>query len=113
LLCWQLGCRLLRDNLEGGRAAYGKRILATVSQEIDGRTRHRVQLHLADADGALHRVDDQMCRIERWDVRTLRRKTGGMLYQRTALSKQPDVGATFMPSRIDIFPSLAARGTGP
>ena len=30
-----------------------------------------------------------MCRIERWDVRTLRLKIGGMLYQRTALSKKP------------------------
>ena len=29
----------------------------------------------------------EMCRIERWDVRTLRKKIGGMLYQRTALSK--------------------------
>ncbi len=31
----------------------------------------------------------EMCRIERWDVRTLRQKIGGMLYQRTALSKKP------------------------
>ena len=31
-----------------------------------------------------------MCRIERWDVRTLRQKIGGMLFQHTALSKQPD-----------------------
>lgn len=31
----------------------------------------------------------EMCRIERWDVRTLRQKLGGMLYQRTALSKKP------------------------
>jgi predicted nuclease of restriction endonuclease-like (RecB) superfamily len=30
-----------------------------------------------------------MCRIERWSVRTLRRKIGGMLYERTALSKKP------------------------
>jgi hypothetical protein len=30
-----------------------------------------------------------MCRIERWDVRTLRLKIGGMLFQRTALSKKP------------------------
>ena len=29
----------------------------------------------------------EMCRIERWDVRTLRQKIGGMLFQRTALSK--------------------------
>jgi predicted nuclease of restriction endonuclease-like (RecB) superfamily len=28
-----------------------------------------------------------MCRIEHWDVRTLRKKIGGMLFQRTALSK--------------------------
>jgi hypothetical protein len=31
----------------------------------------------------------EMCRIERWDVRTLRLKIGGMLFQRTALSKKP------------------------
>ena len=28
-----------------------------------------------------------MCRFERWDVRTLRKKIGGMLFERTALSK--------------------------
>lgn len=33
-LCWQIGRRLLAENLEAGRAAYGKRILATVSQEL-------------------------------------------------------------------------------
>jgi predicted nuclease of restriction endonuclease-like (RecB) superfamily len=32
----------------------------------------------------------EMCRMERWSVRTLRRKIGGMLYERTALSKKPD-----------------------
>jgi predicted nuclease of restriction endonuclease-like (RecB) superfamily len=32
----------------------------------------------------------EMCRIERWSVRTLRQKIGGMLYDRTALSKKPD-----------------------
>ena len=31
----------------------------------------------------------EMCRIERWSVRTLRQKVGGMLYERTALSKKP------------------------
>ena len=31
----------------------------------------------------------EMCRIERWDVRTLRQKIGNMLFQRTALSKRP------------------------
>jgi predicted nuclease of restriction endonuclease-like (RecB) superfamily len=32
----------------------------------------------------------EMCRIERWDVRTLRQKIGGMLFQRTALSRKPE-----------------------
>jgi predicted nuclease of restriction endonuclease-like (RecB) superfamily len=31
----------------------------------------------------------EMCRVERWSVRTLRQKIGGMLFERTALSKKP------------------------
>ena len=34
LLCWHLGQRLLRENLQDGRAEYGERILATVSREL-------------------------------------------------------------------------------
>ena len=32
----------------------------------------------------------EMCRIERWNVRTLQKKIGSMLYERTALSRKPD-----------------------
>lgn len=32
----------------------------------------------------------EMCRVERWSVRTLREKINGMLYERTALSKKPE-----------------------
>lgn len=32
----------------------------------------------------------EMCRVERWSVRTLRNKINGMLYERTALSKKPE-----------------------
>lgn len=32
----------------------------------------------------------EMCRIERWSVRTLRERIDSMLYERTALSKKPD-----------------------
>lgn len=32
----------------------------------------------------------EMCRVERWSVRLLREKIGGMLYERTALSKKPE-----------------------
>lgn len=32
----------------------------------------------------------EMCRMERWSVRTLRKKIGSMLFERTAISKKPD-----------------------
>lgn len=33
----------------------------------------------------------EMCRIEKWNVRTLRKKISSMLYERTALSKKPEL----------------------
>lgn len=32
----------------------------------------------------------EMCRVQRWSVRSLKRQLDGMLYERTALSKKPD-----------------------
>ncbi len=32
----------------------------------------------------------EMCRMERWSVRTLRKKIGSMLFERTALSRKPE-----------------------
>jgi len=32
----------------------------------------------------------EMCRLERWSTRTLQAKIGGMLYERTALSRKPE-----------------------
>jgi len=32
----------------------------------------------------------EMCRIEKWNVRVLRKKIGSMLYERTAISKKPE-----------------------
>jgi len=120
LLCWHVGRRLLRENLQGGRAAYGKQILATVSQELTAEfgsgfsysalTRmarfaeimavedivatlsqelswSHFQALLPIKDPLARDFYAEMCRIERWDVRTLREKIGGMLYERTALSK--------------------------
>jgi hypothetical protein len=34
VLYWHVGQRLLKENLQDGRAAYGKKILATVSREL-------------------------------------------------------------------------------
>lgn len=122
LLCWHMGRRLASEHLQGGRAAYGKQILVTVSRELTadyGRgfshteLTRMVQFAQAFPDEAivvtlsqqlswshfhaLLPIKDplardfyaEMCRIERWDVRTLRQKIGGMLFQRTAVSKRP------------------------
>ena len=35
----------------------------------------------------------EMCRIEKWNVRTLENKVDSMLYERTALSKRPELVA--------------------
>lgn len=40
----------------------------------------------------------EMCRIEQWNVRTLRNKIDSMLYERTALSKKPE---TLIRTEID------------
>jgi hypothetical protein len=32
----------------------------------------------------------EMCRVQRWNVRTLRKQIGSMLFERTALSKKPE-----------------------
>ncbi len=110
-LCWQVGRRLLRENLLAGRAAYGKQILATLSQELTAEfgagfsytalTRmarfaewmidEKILATLSQTLGWNHFVEllpikdplardfyAEMCRIERWDVRTLRQKIGGM-----------------------------------
>ena len=109
LLCWHVGRRLLTENLHGGRAAYGKQILVTVSRELTaeyGRgfsyaeIARMIQFSQLFPDEsivvtlsqqlswshvhALLPIKDplardfyaEMCRIERWDVRTLRLKIG-------------------------------------
>ena len=62
-------------------------ILATLSQVLSWS--HVIEL-LPIKDPLARDFYAEMCRIERWDVRTLRQKIGGMLYERTALSKKPE-----------------------
>jgi predicted nuclease of restriction endonuclease-like (RecB) superfamily len=51
-----------------------------------------------------------MCRIEGWSVRTLRERIDSMLYERTALSKQPDAlirqGLAILRSKGDVTLAL-------
>jgi predicted nuclease of restriction endonuclease-like (RecB) superfamily len=54
----------------------------------------------------------EMCRIEGWSVRTLQERIDSMLYERTALSKQPDAlirqELAVLRSKGDVAPSLVA-----
>ena len=61
-------------------------IVAALSRQLSWS--HFVEIIPLKTD--LHReFYAEMCRVERWDVRTLREKIGGMLFERTALSSKP------------------------
>src|SRR5271157_2126887 len=62
-------------------------IVATLSRELSWS--HFVELITLD-DPLKRDFYAEMCRAERWSVRTLRYKIGHLLYERTALSKKPD-----------------------
>jgi predicted nuclease of restriction endonuclease-like (RecB) superfamily len=61
-------------------------IVVTLSQQLSWSHFHAL---LPIKDPLAREFYAEMCRIERWDVRTLRQKIAGMLFERTALSKRP------------------------
>lgn len=64
-----------------------QKILSTLSTKLSWS--HFVEI-LQVRDGLAREFYAEMCRMEIWSVRTLRKKIGGMLFERTALSKKPD-----------------------
>ena len=62
-------------------------IVSTLSTQLSWS--HFIEL-LPIRDPLAREFYAEMCRVERWDVRTLRRKIGGMLFERTALSRKPE-----------------------
>jgi len=63
-----------------------KDIVATLSRQLGWS--HLVEIIALD-DSLKRDFYAEMCRIENWSVRTLRSKIGGMLFERTGLSKKP------------------------
>ncbi len=61
-----------------------ERIVATLSQELSWS---HFQVLLPIKNPLEREFYAEMCRLERWDIRTFRGKIGSMLFQRTALSK--------------------------
>ena len=123
MLYWRIGRRINQEILKESRAEYGKRILATLSQQLSqsygsgfsySTLTRMVKFYESFQDKKIVATLSQqlswshfrellplekplqrdfyaeMCRIERWSVRTLRQKIDSMLYERTALSKKPD-----------------------
>lgn len=66
---------------------HDEQILATLSQ---GLSWSHFLLLIPIKDPLARDFYAEMCRLERWSVRTLRQKIGGMLYERTALSKNSE-----------------------
>lgn len=122
-LYWHIGDRIRREILSGKRAAYGERIVSTLSRQLTadyGRGFSKESLlrmirfvevfpdpkivstlltqlgwsHFLEIiqlkDPLRREFYAEMARLERWSVRTLQKKIGGMLYERTALSKKPE-----------------------
>jgi predicted nuclease of restriction endonuclease-like (RecB) superfamily len=124
VLYWQIGNRVRREILQGGRAGYGEQVLVRLSRELvteygqgfaEKNLRRMVQFAEVFPDSEIvvtlsrqlswshfmallplreplqREFYAEMCRVERWSVRVLRRKIDSMLYERTALSRKPDV----------------------
>ena len=57
----------------------------------------------------------EMCRVERWSVRTLRDRVDSMLFERTDLSKKPDerirLELDALHAQCDVTPPLLLRDT--
>jgi predicted nuclease of restriction endonuclease-like (RecB) superfamily len=65
-----------------------ERIVAALSQQLSWS--HFIEL-IPLKDGLKRDFYAEMCRIERWSVRTLRHKIDHLLYERTAVAKKPDL----------------------
>jgi predicted nuclease of restriction endonuclease-like (RecB) superfamily len=123
LMHWHIGDRIRREILQEERAAYGERIVATLSQQLErefGRgfsaqnLMHMIRFvevfsdekilstlsrqlgwsHFKEIiyikDRLKREFYTEMCRLEKWSVRTLRDRIDGMLFERTTLSGKPE-----------------------
>lgn len=85
-LNWSIGRRIRVDILREKRAAYGEEIVSTLSRQL-GWSHFKEIIYMNDQ--LKREYYAEMCRLERWSVRTLRQKIGSILFERTALSKKP------------------------
>ena len=67
-----------------------KQIVASMTQQLSWT--HFVML-IPIQDNLKRDFYAELCKIEKWNVRTLRKKIDSMLYERTAISKKPELVA--------------------
>ncbi len=77
----------LRRMVQFSEAFPDEQIVATLSRELSWS--HFVEI-LPLKQPLEREYYAEMCRIERWSVRTLRDRIGGQLYLRTAIAKKPE-----------------------
>ena len=66
---------------------YSQEICVTLSQQLSWS--HIIRL-ISIEDELKRNFYAEMCRLERWSVRTLRQKIDNMLFERTAIAKKPE-----------------------
>jgi predicted nuclease of restriction endonuclease-like (RecB) superfamily len=76
----------LRNMIRFAEVFSDQEILYALSRELSW-THFRSLIYLDDP--LKREFYAEMCRVERWSTRTLQKKIGGMLFERTALSKKP------------------------
>ena len=100
----------LRRMMQFAEAFPDEEIVATLSRQLSWS--HLKEL-LPLARPHQREFYAEMSRIEGWSVRTLRERIDSMLYERTALSKQPDElvkqELALLRSRGDVTPSLILK----
>lgn len=90
-------------------------IVATLSRQLSwSHLKELLPWPTAGAIGPYQReFYAEMCRIEGWSVRTLRERIDSMLYERTALSKQPDAliqqELALLRNRSEVTPALVLK----
>ena len=124
MMYWHIGDRINRELLGGERAAYGKQVIAILSQqlteqygghEFSEKNLNRMRLFASRCKDfsiwtplvsklswshflQVIPIEDELMRNfyltmaadQRWSKRTLKAKIDGMLYERTAIAKQPE-----------------------
>ena len=81
------GVKTLRHMMQFVEAFPNLEIVSTLSRQLAWS--HFLEI-IYVKDSLARDFYAEMCRLERWSVRTLRQKTKSMLFERTALSKKPD-----------------------